>query len=426
MAAVAGVVLFFSSVAFAAEHRARLSSDLEQHLRSGSHQRASVILSGTASETDAIAARHGATIKKRLRHGVVLDVSPEQLAALAADPAVPHLSGDATVHRMMALSAQAIGADQVQSGIGGLSGFTGRGVGVAVIDSGIANHKALNSQVIASLDFTGDRHGRDEYGHGTHVAGIIAGGSEASYAGVAPGAHIVSLRVLGADGSGSTSDVIAAIDWAIANRARYGLRIINLSLGRPVFESYREDPLCQAAQRAVDAGLVVIASAGNFGKTPDGQPIVGGIVSPGNLPDAITVGALNTKGTAMPSDDVVASFSSRGLTHIDGVLKPELVAPGNRVVAAAAHGSAIVNDYPERLMGGEGNHAYIELSGTSMAAAVVSGAAALLLEAAPGLTPADVKLALQVTSSRVAGAGLIEAGAGSLNVAAATLLVTGQ
>src|SRR5690606_21715267 len=107
------------------------------------------------------------------------------------------------------------------------------------------------------------------------------------YAGVAPGSHIVSLRVLGADGSGDTSDVIRAIDWAIENRERYGLRIVNLSLGRPVFESYRDDPLCQAAQRAVDAGLVVIASAGNFGKTPEGQPVIGGIVSPGNLPDAI-------------------------------------------------------------------------------------------------------------------------------------------
>src|SRR5690606_9620520 len=105
--------------------------------------------------------------------------------------------------------------------------------------------------------------------------------------------------------------------WTIEHRAQYGIRIINLSLGRPVFESYLDDPLTQAAQRAIDAGLVVIASAGNFGKTPDGQPIIGGIVSPGNLPDAITVGALNTKGTAFTSDDVVATYSSRGLTYLD-------------------------------------------------------------------------------------------------------------
>src|SRR6185503_20699958 len=150
---------------------------------------------------------------------------------------------------------------------------------------------------------------------------------------------------------------------------------------------------------------------------------VGGIIAPGNTPSVLTVGAINTKGTARRSDDIMATYSSRGPTALDGVLKPDLVAPGNRIVAASADGDYLATTYPERITSGRGNTSYIELSGTSMAAAVVSGAAALLLEARPELTPAQVKAALQLTSSRVPGAGLIEAGAGSLNVASAVALV---
>ena len=166
------------------------------------------------------------------------------------------------------------------------------------------------------------------------------------------GADLINLRALGADGSGNTSDVIEAIDWAVAHRRQYNIRVINLSLGHPVLESYVDDPLCQAAQRAVDAGIVVVAAAGNFGKTDDGRPIVGGIVAPGNTPSVLTVGAVNTNGTAQRSDDVMATYSSRGPTAIDGVLKPELVAPGNKLVAAEAAGSYLATTYPEHVVVG--------------------------------------------------------------------------
>ena len=185
-------------------------------------------------------------------------------------------------------------------------------------------------------------------------------------------------------------------------------------------------PLCQAVERAVNAGMVVVAAAGNFGKTADGKAVVGGIVSPGNAPSALTVGASNTRGTAQRSDDVMATYSSRGPTAIDGLLKPELVAPGNRIVATAAPGAYLTQTYPERVVLGSGQGRYIEMSGTSMSTAVVSGSVALLLDARPTLNPAEVKLALQVTSSRLAGAGLIEAGAGQLNVMAALGLVSGE
>ncbi len=163
---------------------------------------------------------------------------------------------------------------------------------------------------------------------------------------MAPDARLLNLRAMGPDGSGATSDVIAAIDWAIAHQAEYNIRVINLSLGHPVFESAADDPLCQAVQRAVDAGILVVAAAGNFGKTAEGCPIVGGIVSPGNSPAALTVGALNTKGTPQRSDDVMATYSSRGPTAIDGVVKPELVAPGNRIVSVSANQSVFETQFP--------------------------------------------------------------------------------
>src|SRR5438034_7006291 len=155
-----------------------------------------------------------------------------------------------------------------------------------------------------------------DLGHGTHVAGIIAGqqgrtSDTRKYSGVAPGAYLVNLRVLGDDGSGTASDVIEAIDWAIDHRADYNIGVINLSLGAPVLQPDRDDPLCEAVERAVRAGITVVAAAGNFGKLPDGQAVRGGIVSPGNSPWAITVGALDTHGTPERSDDTVASYSSR-------------------------------------------------------------------------------------------------------------------
>jgi serine protease AprX len=219
---------------------------------------------------------------------------------------------------------------------------------------------------------------------------------------MAPGAHIVSLRVLGDDGSGVASDVIEAIDWAVENRRAYNIRIINLSLGAPVVQPYRDDPLCEAVQRAVAAGIVVVAAAGNHGRTPDGRSQYGAIMSPGNDPHVVTVGALDTKGTADRSDDAVAAFSSRGPTLYDLVLKPDVVAPGTRMVSAEATGSYLGRTYPERRVGGGEDGGYLRLSGTSMAAGVVSGVLALLLEGGEA-SPRDVKRVLEAASTFLPG-----------------------
>ena len=438
--------------------RAKLSKTLADRIEARSDEPVQIIVDGDRAQIERLARRYNLEVKRHLRRGGVLEVTGGQLDALARDPDVTHLSADSVVRPTMAVTHQAIGADQAWEGTLGLGGVTGAGVGIAIIDSGIASHADLGRRVVVSVDFVSDKASRrvkargrsrggdksgkktragkaggasktdsagvaskagDPYGHGTHVAGIAAAKpgkrSPDTYPGIAPGAHLISLRVLDDEGIGRVSDVIDAIDWAIENKDRYGIRILNLSLGAPVDESYLDDPLAMAAERAVAAGLIVVCSAGNYGTTDDGTPIVGGIVSPGHAPSVITVGALKTQGTPERSDDTVATYSSRGPTPFDGLLKPDLVAAGNKVVSLEAPRSYLARTYPELHVSG-GKHGYFELSGTSMSAAVTSGAAALLLQANPTLTPAQVKLALQLSASPVPGAGLIEAGAGSLNV----------
>jgi len=407
--------------------RARLSADLAEHVSTGSAG-VDVIVHGTQPEVEALAARYNVRIKRQLRSGAVLRVTGGQLAAIQDDGAQEHISSDTPIRSSADVTASTIGADRVWEGVGSLSPLTGVGVGVAVIDSGVdTRHAALRNRVVASVDFTGGD-GVDRYGHGTHVAATIAGragrtADTAEYRGIASGAHIVSLRVLGDDGSGVASNVIEAIDWAIEHKRRYNIRIINLSLGGPVVQSYRDDPLCEAVDRAIDAGIVVVASAGNHGRTDDGRRIYGGVTSPGNHPGVITVGALDTKQTPDRSDDSVATWSSRGPTMYDLVMKPDLVAPGSRVTSAEAAGSYLSATFPQRHVAGAGATGYMQLSGTSMAASVVSGSAALLLEGRPRFSPRETKLALQMTSSFLVSEGLAASGSGSINLDVASLLV---
>ena len=211
-----------------------------------------------------------------------------QVSGLAADRAVDHLSGDPEVRPSMSVAVKSTGADLTWAGtggllgIGGIQGVTGQGIGVAVIDSGITVHAALKGKVVANVSMLADDPSpADEYGHGTHVAGIIAGARTSTTSlypsGIAPGVQLINIRVLGDNGAGFTSDVIAGIDWAVANRSRYNIRVINLSLGHPVMEPAATDPLCEAVRRAVNAGIVVVAAAGNAGQTDGGVRIMGGV-----------------------------------------------------------------------------------------------------------------------------------------------------
>jgi serine protease AprX len=423
------LVLAVAPASAAGRHRARLSTDLADALTAGSPD-LDVIVHGTRAEIEALAARYNLRVRRLLRSGAVLRLTAGQLDALQQDEAVDHLSSDLPIRSTADVTVVSIGADQVWAGSHGLPPLSGAGIGVAVVDSGVdAGHPALRGRVVASVDFTGGD-GRDGFGHGTHVAALIAGGggrsaTTAVYRGIASGAHIVSLRVLDDRGAGMASNVIEAIDWAIAHRQAHNIRVINLSLGAPVVQPYRDDPLCEAVERAVAAGLVVVVAAGNYGRTADGRPLHGGVMSPGNAPHAITVGALDGRGTAERSDDVVAGYSSKGPTLFDLVLKPDLTAPGTRVVSAAADGSYLARTYPERVVAGESEDRYLALSGTSMSAGVVSGAVALLLVRRPALTADEARLVLQASASFVPAAGLVAAGAGSLNVLSAAAMLDG-
>jgi serine protease AprX len=412
-----------------AEHHARISADLIGHQARRSMARTRLIVQGDAATVDAIAKRHGVQIVKRLAGGAVLAANGDEITRLSADAAIDHLSGDVPVKTAMSISNQSTAADQTRAGVSGLLGIgaipavNGQGIVVAVIDSGISAHAALVGKVIASVSLVpGDPSVEDGFGHGTHVAGIIAGNGwvarnvTALYnGGIAPGAQLVSIRVLGADGVGRTSDVIAGIEWAIAHRDQYKIRVINLSLGHPVMEPAETDPLCQAVAAAVRAGITVVAAAGNDGVAPNGSRILGGIMSPGNSPWAITVGALNTWGTAKRSDDTVATYSSRGPTRFDMGVKPDVAAPGNRLISLEADGAYLPSAYSALHKAGSDTNAYMQLSGTSMAAPIVSGGAALLLQGTPTMIPAQVKMVLQAGATYVADGGLMGAGAGSVN-----------
>jgi serine protease AprX len=411
-----------------AGHRAHLSDDLLRLEAARSAKRVRVIVHGSRADLEALARRQGVGVVRWLDGGAVFSANGNDLNRLAADEIVDHLSDDPVVRTSMSISNKSTAAAQTRAGSPGLLGIgavpavTGQGIGIAIVDSGIASHSALTNKVVANVSFvTGDSSTHDAYGHGTHVAGIIAGQSGPSVTslydgGIAPGAQLVNVRVLDADGRGFTSDVIAGIDWVIANRARYKIRVMNLSLGHPVGESCVTDPLCEAVARAVGAGIVVVASAGNDGRTAEGAPILGGITSPGNSPFAITVGALNTWGTTDRSDDSVTDYSSRGPTRFDLAVKPDLAAPGNRIISLEANHGYLADHYPVLHRAGSGTNAYMQLSGTSMAAPIVTGAVALLLQGNPNLSTSQVKIALQSGASFVRDGGLMGAGAGSLNI----------
>jgi len=303
-------------------------------------------------------------------------------------------------------------------------------VAVAIIDSGVQPHADLPlSRIRAFKDFVGGSSVPiDTCGHGTHVAGIIAGDGRSSlgaYAGIAPGVAIVALRVLGDDCSGNTSDVIDALDWIGRHHQAYRIKVVNVSLGHAVLESIHTDPLVQAVERLSRKGIAVVTASGNKGINPaTGRPAYGGAGVPCNAPSAICVGSLDTLGTFHLDDDRVPQSSARGPTRFDLLAKPDLVAPSVNIVSLAAPGSLIFKQFPGmRVSGWDGQASYFVSSGTSMAAPSVAAAAALLLQANDRLSANTLKLALQFTARVLSETDALAQGAGALNIAGALKLV---
>jgi serine protease AprX len=368
-------------------------------------------------------------------HAVAGTIPKKNVAKLAALSCVKGLSLDAGVHRNDSFTVDSSFAYQVWQQYKA----AGNGVGVAVIDSGMYDpNPDLNSlqsilgivpighRVVADVDFTG-LGTQDQCGHGTHVGGIIAGDGSASqglldtqtFYGVAPGASLINCRVLDQTGEGSVANVISAVQWCVANAKKYNIRVINLSMGHPVGQSYTNDPLCQAVETAWKAGIVVVCAAGNEGRLnvnpTTGAPNTGygtnywSVESPGNDPYVITVGATKSI-NGNRAYDQIASYSGRGPSQVDCILKPDIIAPGNQIISSEDpnHSYLMVNYGPlvevlnssYQSLGTGYSKSYFCLSGTSMATPVISGVIALMLQVAPNLSPDTVKARLMISADK--------------------------
>ncbi len=408
-----------------ADGKHKVSKDLGALKGSNSGGTVDVIIQFNQTPTDAHHQKvqnKGGVLKTKLDSikGAHYSVPVEALDALADDPDVVYISPDRGVSPTLDYVTAAVNAPVAWN----IYGLDGSGIGIAIIDSGIHNYDdfkdaSAHNRTVYMQDFVGDGAGTaDLYGHGTHVAGIASSSGAGStcsnctrtFKGVAPNVNLIVLRVLDAYGAGTDSRVISAIQKAISLKSTYNIRVINLSLGRQVYESYRLDPLCQAVEAAWNAGIVVVAAAGNQGRNESANTDgYGTIAAPGNDPYVITVGAMKTNGSYSPTDDTIASYSSKGPTGYDHIIKPDLVAPGNRVVSDNNLGGTLPTSYRQgkvaikyyKNTGQRGySNQYYTLSGTSMATPVVSGAAALLLQWDPSLTPDQVKARLMKTASK--------------------------
>jgi serine protease AprX len=271
----------------------------------------------------------------------------------------------------------------------------GAGVGVALVDTGVTEVEDLRGRVVQGPDLSGEGDGVDRYGHGTFMAGLIAGDGSMSadapsrHVGVAPGAHVVSVKVAGADGATNLSRVLDGIGWAVANADEHAIRVLNLSVAvPPIGGNYHADPLSAAVEAAWASGITVVAAAGNDSTY---------VSSPGRDPWVITVGAIDTGDTLGPDDDSVPEWSAREDTRWGA--KPELLAPGVSVVSLAAPGSTVVAENPGSVVDGS----YLLGTGTSMATALTAGAVAVLTEHHAAATPDDYKAALVASGRAVPG-----------------------
>jgi len=437
-------------------HRDKVSSDLRQRQRDarderrrrrGDDGRVSVILQLAEKPKGLLRAflsRNGVHVRARFDNlkALAIELPVNALEELAAFSEVSYVSADREVTSLAGNLAVEVGAEAVRqqtTAAGTAYTLDGTGVGIAVLDSGTYSaHKSFSGHYGGGKDYTGENRTDDPFGHGTHVAGIAVGGREVlkgKYVGVAPGATLYNLRVLNSKGLGTVSGVLAALDDLFNYHAAYNIRVVNMSLGMPAVDSYKDDPVCRAVRKLTDAGVVVVAAAGNDGKDERGNKVYGLIHAPGNEPSAITVGASNDVGTIDRADDTMTTFSSRGPTrsfwtdaagvrHYDHLIKPDLVAPGNKIGAAQAESNYLVRMNPLLDLGTSKfpNQKMMRLSGSSMAAPVVAGAAALMLQANPKLTPNMVKMALMYTAQQLAGANTLEQGAGEVNVEGAVRL----
>src|SRR3954468_13305397 len=412
------------------------------------HGTVGVVITGARSTEQAVV-KAGGNITRELPiiGGYSAKVSANDISTIARVPGVSAITYDrptyvqsvpGATNNLASVYKKATSGDKLLA-----AGGNGLGVNVALIDTGVTALPDIANSIVPitpdvlglgnqpCLNLAGDATCDDLYGHGTFMAGIIAGNGSASggkYVGMAPGAGIISIKVAGATGASDVSTLIAALQWVVQNKALYNIRVLNLSLGTDSTQSYTIDPLDYAVEKAWQAGIVVNVAASNRG------PGAGTISDPANDPFVVTVGAIDDKGTAGLGDDALPNFSGRGPTATDGLAKPDVVAPGAHIVSLAAPGAAVTTQFPSTMAA-----PYRRGSGTSMSTAVVSGLVAQMLSLQPMLTPDRVKYELtssartDASTDRMAvGSGIVDgsrallAGPGVANVGVAPSMGTGS
>jgi serine protease AprX len=312
--------------------------------------------------------------------GYIVDIPISKLERIAGHKDVRYIAADIDIKAQMNIASQVVRADRWHK-----SGITGKGVGIAIIDTGIYPHPDFTmprNRIAAFLDIVNSRIAPyDDNGHGTFVAGVAAGNGQASsgqYRGFAPNASIVALKVMDSSGGGKSSDVLNALQWIANNNTRYNIKVVSMSLGSTVGVSNRDDAMERGAEQLWRRGITVVAAAGNDGPDPMS------ITVPGTSPVLITVGSSDDKRTVRLEDDTIPEFSSRG--PVGGRAKPDIVAPGVNIKSAYAD----TTYQPGRKIAKLGNY-YTVMSGTSVSTPLIAGIAALMYEKNPQITPDMVK-----------------------------------
>lgn len=326
-------------------------------------------------------------------------IPSKSLNKIASRREIKFVADDAEIHSLLNIATSIVGSRAIND-----TGLTGKGVGIAIIDTGVYTHPDLTkptNRIIAFKDFVNNKQNPyDDNGHGTHCAGDAAGNGYSyggKYKGIAPDANIISVKVLDGAGKGNTSNILAGMQWVLDNKEKYNIRVVSLSLGDKVSLPNNVDPMVRGCEKLTANGLVVVVAAGNDG--PERRTIT----TPGISSSVITVGALDDKRTFDTKDDVVAEFSSRGPTQ-SGKTKPDILAPGVNIVSLNK-GSSDGFSKP-----------YRTASGTSMATPMIAGASALILEKNPSLTPDEVKSLMLKNAKKIGNESIYAQGHGILDL----------